>query len=288
MHTKKLNVILTAKQLFATKGYNNSSIQDIIEKSNISKGTFYNYFTSKNEFLIAYLNTAKEEEARRRNALIAHNEKTNKTIFVKQILIRIEIMEEFTLTPIHEATYHSDDEVFKAYLKMRFIDEITWLSTRIVHIYGEKSSAYANDCAILMYGMIQYMLFPYVNLTTKKMNHTLLVQYILRRMDRLIEDVTINEDVFFHEMEFTTFHQEKEAKSKQAIIENLHALKQSVNRDEVALRQHIDFLIEELHLEEPRIHLLRSFIYMVQKVSNHTKYEQNLAVITSQLEEFLD
>ncbi|WP_442956966.1 TetR/AcrR family transcriptional regulator [Planococcus sp. MB-3u-03] len=43
----KQQIINAAHRLFIQKGYNASSIQDILDEAGISKGTFYNYFTSK-------------------------------------------------------------------------------------------------------------------------------------------------------------------------------------------------------------------------------------------------
>ncbi|MFP3340850.1 TetR/AcrR family transcriptional regulator, partial [Micrococcus sp. SIMBA_131] len=53
MNDRKQHVIKMAHQLFIERGFQSTSIQDILEYSGISKGTFYNYFSSKNELLIA-------------------------------------------------------------------------------------------------------------------------------------------------------------------------------------------------------------------------------------------
>src|SRR5690625_3826865 len=89
MNKKKKNDILTAKKLFSTKGFNESSVQDIITECNISKGTFYNYFSSKNEFLIAYLEMARDEEIKRRENLYKLKGRTesDQDIFAKQIIV---------------------------------------------------------------------------------------------------------------------------------------------------------------------------------------------------------
>jgi len=45
------DIIKKAEKLFAKKGYDNTSVADIIEKVGIAKGTFYHYFKSKDELL---------------------------------------------------------------------------------------------------------------------------------------------------------------------------------------------------------------------------------------------
>lgn len=61
MNPKKQQIINAAHHLFIKKGYNASSIQDILDEAGISKGTFYNYFTSKSECLIALMESIAED-----------------------------------------------------------------------------------------------------------------------------------------------------------------------------------------------------------------------------------
>lgn len=49
MNKRKMHVIDTARELFIKHGYHATSIQDILEASGISKGSFYNYFSTKSE-----------------------------------------------------------------------------------------------------------------------------------------------------------------------------------------------------------------------------------------------
>lgn len=48
---RKQELLDAALDLFYSKGYDNTSINDILEKVGISKGTFYYYFNSKDELL---------------------------------------------------------------------------------------------------------------------------------------------------------------------------------------------------------------------------------------------
>ena len=53
--TLKVKILETAHLLFSDKGYDNTSVNDIINKLNISKGAFYHYFNSKDEVLDAII-----------------------------------------------------------------------------------------------------------------------------------------------------------------------------------------------------------------------------------------
>lgn len=48
---RKAEILDTAKRLFTSKGYNQTTIQDILNEIGIAKGTFYYYFKSKEEVM---------------------------------------------------------------------------------------------------------------------------------------------------------------------------------------------------------------------------------------------
>ncbi|PWA12162.1 TetR family transcriptional regulator [Pueribacillus theae] len=48
---KKINLINSAVHLFEKQGYMQTSVQDIVEHANVTKGSFYYYFDSKEDLL---------------------------------------------------------------------------------------------------------------------------------------------------------------------------------------------------------------------------------------------
>ena len=52
---RKKEFIQTAKELFLLKGYEDTSVEEIINKMGVAKGCFYHYFTSKEELLMAVI-----------------------------------------------------------------------------------------------------------------------------------------------------------------------------------------------------------------------------------------
>ena len=69
MNLRKTQIINAARDLFIDKGFTNTSMTDIITAAQISKGTFYNHFTSKSECLIAILEESRAEATLLRNEL---------------------------------------------------------------------------------------------------------------------------------------------------------------------------------------------------------------------------
>ncbi len=62
LKNKKEELLEIAYKLFITKGYDNTSVDEIISEANIAKGTYYYYFTSKEEMLDQVVNNIIEKE----------------------------------------------------------------------------------------------------------------------------------------------------------------------------------------------------------------------------------
>ena len=58
--TLKERIIVESLRLFSLKGYQNTSIDDILKKANASKGGFYNHFKTKDELFHAVLSEARK------------------------------------------------------------------------------------------------------------------------------------------------------------------------------------------------------------------------------------
>ncbi len=80
---RKEELLEIAYKLFITKGYDNTSVDEIISEANIAKGTYYYYFTSKEEMLDQVINNIIEKE------ITIAKEYLNKPLTVEQKLIGI-------------------------------------------------------------------------------------------------------------------------------------------------------------------------------------------------------
>jgi TetR/AcrR family transcriptional repressor of nem operon len=58
---KKDHLLDAGLKVMATRGYNGTSIQDIVNSANVPKGSFYTYFKSKEDFAIEALERVAEE-----------------------------------------------------------------------------------------------------------------------------------------------------------------------------------------------------------------------------------
>lgn len=67
INKRKEQVIQKAHELFIEKGYHATSIQDILNHSRISKGSFYNYFPSKGDLFKAVFTSIHDQLEEGRN-----------------------------------------------------------------------------------------------------------------------------------------------------------------------------------------------------------------------------
>lgn len=73
---RKQEIVATARELFLSKGYDNTTMKDVMVKLNIAKGTIYHYFSSKDELLDAVIQSVVEEEKERLQEIIDSKEGT--------------------------------------------------------------------------------------------------------------------------------------------------------------------------------------------------------------------
>ena len=189
MNNRKQQVINKAHQLFIDKGFQATSIQDILEYSSISKGTFYNYFSSKNELLIAIFKNVFKQVEQGRNELLIGQDPSNIEIFIKQIEIQLKTNYENKLISLFEEVYFSKDEELNQYIKLGNLQSLNWLYERFTDLFGESKKPYLLDCAIMFTGILQHTLkynhFAYEN----DISINKIVRYCVKRMVKIIDEV---------------------------------------------------------------------------------------------------
>ncbi|MBU7006058.1 TetR/AcrR family transcriptional regulator [Phosphitispora fastidiosa] len=67
---RRREILVVARELFVRKGYDKTSVNDILKIVDIAKGTFYYYFASKEEVLEAIILDIVEEGARRAERIL--------------------------------------------------------------------------------------------------------------------------------------------------------------------------------------------------------------------------
>jgi AcrR family transcriptional regulator len=194
MNDKKKHVIKMAHRLFIEKGFQATSIQDILDYSGIAKGTFYNYFSSKNELLIELLRTIYRKMELERNELLLGQDPANLDIFIKQIELQMETNRTKKLVALFEEVNFSDDKDLKTFIVQGQLRIVRWIYRRFIDIFGEEKRPYLLDCAIMFTGLLHHNI-RYSSMAYAAENSIAkVVHYSVKRIVKIVEEVSQSGD----------------------------------------------------------------------------------------------
>lgn len=287
MNEKKRNVLKAAQRLFVEKGFPDTSIQDILEEAKISKGTFYNYFNSKKECLISIIEASREDVNQKRRELSMNSDSNSPIGFAKQIDILWKFNQENNLAPIFDTIFQSNDPDLKKFIRQNYLQEIQWLSSRFIDIYGKKALSYSYDCAILFSGMLRQMIFTW-NITRKEPVDTLLIiQFVLKRMDIILLQLIEEKDSLLGE--YVQSCTEQETVSKKRIIHMLLDFTQEMNKEDFEAGQELlEALINEFEVKRPKLFVIETLVVALRKVFTHTNYEKKTEEISEMIWSYIE
>lgn len=284
MINRKQKVILVARELFLEKGFTETSVQDILVASGISKGTFYNYFSTKNECLIAILEQAQEEANIRRNELLIQAQEDGKNVFAKQIIVRMQVNREHNLLPLLGTVFHAKDTELRQFVRKKHLHELAWLSRRFVDLYGDEVRPYAVDCAITVLGMIQQYNLAWSFYAERELELEKLVCFILRRMDVIVADLIQKQESLIDEQ--LVFAIQKEWKeiscSKEKLLGELEAFARKFSKED-QVQQVIEFIITEMNAASPRHFLLEMTTRSFYNYFHETEHEAKARELSEKL-----
>ncbi|WP_035322135.1 TetR/AcrR family transcriptional regulator [Peribacillus kribbensis] len=188
MNSRKQQVINRAHQLFIEKGFQATSIQDILDYSGISKGTFYNYFSSKSELLIAIFTSLSQRIDQERNELLIGQDPSNKEIFIQQIELQMEFNQKHKLLTLFEEVFVSNDPFLKDFLNQMKMMYIRWIYNRLVDLFEESMRPFLLDCAIMFTGMLHNNIHFYFLAHPSLRDFRKVIQYSVNRLEGLVVD----------------------------------------------------------------------------------------------------
>lgn len=261
MNERKIRVIKKAHQLFIEKGFQATSIQDILEFSNISKGTFYNYFSSKNELLIAIFSSIYKRIEEERSSLLIGKDPADLEIFIDQVKLHMEINRKNNLLKLlEEVTFIKDEELNQAIKKGQWLT-IRWTYKRFIELYGKEKQPFLLDCAIMFLGILQQNMRYYSLAYESNRDYDFVVRYSVQRMKSIIDEVSERQEQLFNpELVERLIGDKNNSKySQELLIQTISDLKKIIQ----AVENHekytelLEFIQEEItEAKHPRQHLI--------------------------------
>ncbi|WML44017.1 TetR/AcrR family transcriptional regulator [Neobacillus sp. PS3-40] len=293
MNDRKQHVINMAHQLFIDKGFQATSIQDILEYSGISKGTFYNYFPSKNALFIALFKSIHKKIEHDRNELLIGKDPSDIEVFIKQIEVQMKENQKNKVLSLFEEVIYSKDEDLKQFVKKCRIMMLRWLYNRFIEIFGDSKKPYLLDIAIMFMGILNHNVhFNYMALSSG-IKFPIVVRYSVERLIKMVDEVAESGEQLL-EPEYLERWLPDCQKNVQGILPTLYhtvlSLKKMLNYADEQSKyiELLDFVQEELvHSKTPRKFLIESTLQSLKAVqtSDWTKEIQKLEQL---VEEFFE
>ncbi|WP_340401948.1 TetR/AcrR family transcriptional regulator [Paenibacillus sp. FSL H8-0079] len=229
MSSRKQSLLETALALFLEYSYANTTIQMILDQSGVSKGTFYKFFSSKEDCLYSIIDQRMQEDVFIRKELEQNHYTSDYDLLVDQIAIPMSVPNKERVWELYWTGFYSG-EINSA--KLATV-QLNWLSTRLIQVYGKDISLYANEGAILCYGILHQIANTSRSLNTQKPVWSEVVPKVLTYIEVILR----------------TMHQRNEHIFDFQSLYFLNADER--NRD---MGRGIDTLLEELEEFNKRVH----------------------------------
>jgi AcrR family transcriptional regulator len=186
MKEKEKLIIEASIKLFASKGFNATSVQEIVNECDISKGAFYLYFKSKEALLLAIMKYY-FEMIRDQVDLIEDEELPPYEKFRKQLefqLVEVWKHKEFIIMQIRENAMPFNEDIHALLHEMK-VHTYEFYKRRLTAIYGKEIEPYFWDLSLIIQGILKSYL-EVVMLDKIEMDFKYLSIFILKRLDDVV------------------------------------------------------------------------------------------------------
>ncbi|HEO8422425.1 TetR/AcrR family transcriptional regulator [Niallia sp. FSL W8-0635] len=294
MNKRKQHVMDKAHELFIENGFQQTSIQDILTASNISKGTFYNYFSSKNELLISIFKNIYTELEWKRKQLLIGQDKTDSTLFIKQIEMLISTNNQYKIISLFEEILFTKDEELKNYIKNRRVHEFGWIYNRLVDVCGAQNKTYLLDCSIMLMGMIHSSIYVHSLVYQDHANIHQIVQYCVNRILDMVnhlsnsKEVLLKPDTLYNWIALQSINDDDMGKKE--ILCMLYTFKADLKKEREFLTNHekteqlLTFIEEEIEIKHPRYFIIESTLISLMQEVKDTPYAKTVQTLKEGIE----
>ncbi|WP_239616175.1 TetR/AcrR family transcriptional regulator [Cohnella mopanensis] len=190
MQDKKKQILDAAIHCFARKGYNATTIQEIVDELGMAKGSIYFYFKSKDDLLISIFEYYSEMMLHRMEVLPEEAGLPPREKLVLQWERQFQFFREhldFMMMLIKEPLTGLHPHIQGMMIRLRARSQV-WNVSNLLAIYGSSVEDYLADASALMSGIVsQY--FEAIVFEKKKFDESRLSRFMVRRIDDLISGI---------------------------------------------------------------------------------------------------
>ncbi|MFX3673599.1 MAG: TetR/AcrR family transcriptional regulator [Paenisporosarcina sp.] len=262
MTNKKQLIIEQALHLFASKGFETTSIQEITDACGISKGSFYLSFKSKDELLVSIFEYFFNKISRRFSDLDALQQVTPREKFHQLLMIQFEEIDrhaDFILMQIREQTNPLNKNMTELLAKMQE-QHHRILHRTFIDAYGTDIQPYIADLIVMVKGFIHGYI-EIILLHRQQLNYHQLSAFIMERIDDLVASILTRQPEPFLTLPMLDKNllQNVNLNSpKQNLLQDVIVCKSKILDEDLLVT--LDVLAEELKKDKPRIPVLKGML----------------------------
>jgi AcrR family transcriptional regulator len=280
MLTRKQQVIRKAHQLFMERGFQATSIQDILDSSGISKGTFYNYFPSKNELIIEVFKSIHAMMVRKQDELLIGKDPSDIEVFIRQIELQVEIVRANKLNALFEEVLHDDDVDLKQFIRNGHLRVLRWYYRRFLDLFGKDKRPVLLDCAVMFAGILYQNLKYHAMAYDANADLHQVVRYSVDRLVKMVEEVAASGAQLLQPELLDRWLPEGAASERDKLLRRrlchtVSALKKKLaGSGQLPYLELLDFVQDELmNAKEPRKFLIDSALLSLRTGIGHAQDE---------------
>ncbi|MEC1259795.1 TetR/AcrR family transcriptional regulator [Bacillus swezeyi] len=281
MTEKEEKIIKAGLRLFAKNGFASTTIQDIANECQISKGAFYLHFKSKDALLLAIIKYYIDRTMENMKSIQQKNFPPKET-FREQIAYQFSESKEhrdFILVMISEHSIPENSKI-KEYFKKVGEEFHETYREALYAAFGDIIKPYLSDLTVIVQGIVQ----SYQNLfifNEIEVDFYELADFIIRRIDDMINGmIQSGEHSILADQTYSFYTDAKSEADKHTILQEIETIKNKADLPEDILIT-LDVIEEELNKDAPRKPV-------VQGMLSNLEHQDNVQHLFQIISGFLD
>jgi AcrR family transcriptional regulator len=285
MNDKRTTILIAAMTLFSENGVHATSMQEVADKSNVSKGTIYTYFSSKEDLLLSIFNYF-HDSIKTHISESNHIELPPKEKFIKQIELFLQERKQYKgfFKMVHrEQLITSRKDLHQLIINIQF-ETFKWFRSILLEIYGDKVIPYLPDgCLIVEALMSNYLRISLFDESLVNMDH--MATFIVRRIDTILTAMINDEEKpllptnLFDIIEARYVGKVPQEMDAETVLKKIGELVKTIEitsdkRQE--LKNSLSFIVDEIRKDAPQNFLIKGVLSNFDGIKEIDPYRQKL------------
>lgn len=255
---KKQEMMNKAVHLFSVKGFHKTSVQEIAQAVDISKGAFYKHYDSKESLLVGILRRYKEDTITGASNLDISSVLNKKEVFAKKLAFELERIladRDFFIMVFKDMPTDSNEQLTQLMHELRSAS-IELHKNSLLETFGPETKPFIQDLVTVLEGILKEYVISTI-LENRHLPIDKLSLFITSVMDSIVLHLASMEPVFLKEEETKEVSLEK-------LISDIENKIKLYSKNTADLLASLHLLHEELQQPKPRE-------FLIEALSNYLK-----------------